>query len=1059
MSELLDQLQLALAASYRIERELGGGMSRVFIAEDLRLARKVVLKVLPPELAGDVNVDRFEREIRLAARLQHPHIVPLLAAGSAGDLPYYVMPYIEGESLRTRLARDGELPLGEAVRLLGEVVDALDYAHRHGVVHRDIKPDNILLTGHHAVVTDFGVAKAVTDATGGDLRLTATGVAIGTPAYMAPEQITAEVNVDHRADIYATGSLAFEMLTGVQPFRGATTQAVLAAHMTQPPPPLTTLRPAIPPALDAIVLRCLEKRPADRWQSASEMIPALNAVAATTSGAVSASTGGNFSRLPTPASTAHPMRVAWIFAIAAVAVLAAVWGLVQFVGLPDWVFGAAIALLAVGLPIVLFASLRDHQRTVGEVGTPVGLQRLFTLRRSVQGGVLAFAGLALAAAGFMASRALGIGPGATLLSAGVLTPRDRIVLADFTNRTADSTLGVTVTQLLRIDLAQSPTISVMEPSQVSEVLARMQRDRSTDVTPEVAREVATRENIKAYLTGELIPAGKGFVIGVRLVSASSGDALVTLRRTVSSPDELMKGVDKLSSSLREAVGESLRSVRGDPPLEQVTTSSLNALRLYAEATRSADRAGFEHAIDLLEQAVQVDSGFAMAWRRLGIYATNPGQGPLVRAKGDSALRRAYALRQGLPERERLFVEASAAQNVGQDLERAAAIYQSILDKYPDDVTALNNLGAIYDRLGRSAEAIDRYRQAIATRMAPALTYGNAVVGAANLGLFDVADSLVQKLAQDFPTSANLSEARIELADNRQDFHAIDSLARVMVRASPIERVTAHQYLTTLAALGGRMADASREQRNALRVDEARGQLSGTEARMLAEIADVERVADYAPDAKQLARRLDSLWTQNRAITAGRRIMQRRHLYIAPVFARLGDTTRARAVMDEFSRVVTERDYPAVGARVRAHLVLAAVATAAGRPDDALAQIREGCAVAPGAFIACDSMSFLEVAQAHDRAGRADSAIAAYRRFVNSRGLRYFGPPRTADDVTPRLAPAWRRLGELLEAKGDRQHAIEAYERFLDYWRDADPDLQPIVRSVRERVIRLRRASG
>src|SRR5687768_1637553 len=281
MSELFDQLQLALGASYRIERELGGGMSRVFVAEDLRLGRKVVLKVLPPELAGGVNVERFEREIRLAARLQHPHIVPLLAAGSAGDLPYYVMPYIEGESLRARLSRDGELPLAEAVRLLREVIDALDYAHRHGVVHRDIKPDNILLTGHHAVVTDFGVAKAVSNATA-DARLTSTGVALGTPAYMAPEQIAGEPNVDHRADIYATGSLAFEMVTGLQPFRGATTQAILAAHMTQSAPPPSALRQGIPPSLDTIVLRCLEKRPADRWQSAAEIIPLLDSTAGTT---------------------------------------------------------------------------------------------------------------------------------------------------------------------------------------------------------------------------------------------------------------------------------------------------------------------------------------------------------------------------------------------------------------------------------------------------------------------------------------------------------------------------------------------------------------------------------------------------------------------------------------------------------------------------------------------------------------------------------------------------------------------------------------------------------
>ena len=164
-------------------------------------------------------------------------------------------------------------------------------------------------------------------------------------------------------------------------------------------------------------------------------------------------------------------------------------------------------------------------------------------------------------------------------------------------------------------------------------------------------------------------------------------------------------------------------------------------------------------------------------------------------------------------------------------------------------------------------------------------------------------------------------------------------------------------------------------------------------------------------------------------------------------------------MDELTGMLSERDYPAVGARFRSYLVRATIANAAGRPDDALALVREGCGVVGDPFVACEQMAFLEVAEAHDRAGRADSAIAAYRRFVNLRALRYFGPPRSIDDVTPRIAPAWRRLGELLEAKGDRKGAIDAYERFLDYWRDADADLQPIVRGVRERVIRLQRASG
>jgi serine/threonine protein kinase/tetratricopeptide (TPR) repeat protein len=276
--DLQTRLQAALGSGYDVEKELGGGgMSRVFLAEETRLGRKVVVKVLPPEMAAGVNADRFEREIQLAARLQHPHIVPLLTAGAAGDLLFYIMPYIEGESLRAKLAREHELPVGEAIRILKEVLDALHYAHSHRVVHRDIKPDNVLITGRHAVVTDFGVAKAVSESSE-DETLTSPGVALGTPAYMAPEQAAAEAYIDHRADIYAVGALAYELLTGRPPFTGHNAQAVLAAHLTQCPEPVTAHRSAVPTALNALILRCLEKKPADRWQRADDLIPDLDAM-------------------------------------------------------------------------------------------------------------------------------------------------------------------------------------------------------------------------------------------------------------------------------------------------------------------------------------------------------------------------------------------------------------------------------------------------------------------------------------------------------------------------------------------------------------------------------------------------------------------------------------------------------------------------------------------------------------------------------------------------------------------------------------------------------------
>src|SRR4051812_5668070 len=287
MAELSDRLQTALGTAYHIERELGGGgMSRVFVAEETRLARRVVVKVLPPELALEMRVDRFNREIQLSASLQHPHIVPLLATGGADDVLYYTMPFVEGEPLRTRLSRERELPVRDVVRILTDVADALAYAHARGVVHRDIKPDNVLLTSHHAVVADFGVAKAVSQAKteGG---LTSVGVALGTPAYMAPEQAAGDPNIDHRADIYAFGAMAYEMLTGRSPFAGLAPHQMLAAHVTEPVVPVTDLRPTIPPALADLVMACLAKNPADRPQGASELLQALEAMG-TPSGSLTA---------------------------------------------------------------------------------------------------------------------------------------------------------------------------------------------------------------------------------------------------------------------------------------------------------------------------------------------------------------------------------------------------------------------------------------------------------------------------------------------------------------------------------------------------------------------------------------------------------------------------------------------------------------------------------------------------------------------------------------------------------------------------------------------------
>ncbi len=284
MTDTAARLTAALTDRYTVERELGaGGMATVYLAQDIKHNRKVAIKVLQPELAVMIGAKRFLKEIEVTANLQHPHILPLFDSGEADGFLFFVMPFVEGESLRERLARDGRLPLSDAIRIVREVADALAHAHSRGIVHRDIKPENVMVSGRHASVTDFGVSRAVSEAAE-RAKLTTAGVAIGTPAYMAPEQALADPRVDHRADIYGLGVLAYEVLAGTLPFAEGTAQEMLAAHLTARPRPLTEPRPDTPVALAALIERCLEKDPADRFAHCEEIVRRLEGLETPESG-------------------------------------------------------------------------------------------------------------------------------------------------------------------------------------------------------------------------------------------------------------------------------------------------------------------------------------------------------------------------------------------------------------------------------------------------------------------------------------------------------------------------------------------------------------------------------------------------------------------------------------------------------------------------------------------------------------------------------------------------------------------------------------------------------
>jgi len=1020
-------------------------MSRVFLAEEVRLGRQVVLKLLPPEMGASVNVERFEREIQLAARLQHPHIVPLLTAGAKGDLLYYVMPFISGESLRVKLAREGELPVNEAVRILREVIDALAYAHRNGVVHRDIKPDNILLSEGHAVITDFGVAKAVTASSGGH-SLTSLGVALGTPAYMAPEQAAADPHVDHRADIYAVGALAYEMLAGRPPFTAPTAQALLAAQITQTPEPVSQHRRTVPPALGAVIMRCLEKRPADRWQNAAELMPQLDAMSTPSSGTVPVTAPVVISSGTEQAiRRAHPLRVATLFLLGSLVVLAVVWVLVRRLGLPDWVLLGAVVLLAIGLPIMLVTGMHERQRAVARTtglasGSTAGPEGWLTWRKALLGGGLAFCGLAVVAGAYTAMRLLGIGPVGTLVASGVLKDREPLVLADFENRTADSTLGPSLTEAFRVDLSQSPTIRLLDASSIADALRRMERTESGTLPVPLARELAEREGIKGVVTGRIAPVGKGYVLSANLIGAADGHELTAVRESAENDGQLLDAISRLSKKLRERVGESLVSIRETAPLQQVTTASLPALRRYSEALRLEEDDKQEAAIAALREAVALDTGFAMAYRKLAVLIGNTGSDDEAQL---AAATRAFAHRDRLPELEGDLAAGYYYQWVAYDSAATVSAYRAALNLDPDNLPAMNNLAVELGRRRRYAEA-----ESLVVRASylgrGASFFQNAAMYQVAQGHFAAADSTLARYAAKSPSSPVLLALRAQMATARGDYAAATRLIlqlRAAQTSSPLWQAVTNYELSRLSMLGGRPADTERYLRASMQVLEAGGQGGNY----------VDRAAELAIMESELRGRPDSAATIiATALTkyplASMSVYNRPYVGLVVAYTLIGKPAEARRLWKEYETVV-----PEVTRRGDPFRDLAAgmLAEADHHPEQAELAFRRWYARSGD----CGPCGLFEQARLADQAGHTDSALALY-----DRGITVPAMTRYRYD-SYRLPAALKRAGELYEAKGDRAKAADRYRRFVELWKDADPELQPGVREVRARLARLATEPG